>query len=129
MSLSEQPSPTYWVVVDETVLRRPAGTAKTMHDQLAYPVEIADHPKINLQVIPFDTGAHSGLTCSFSLLTLADGATLAYAEDLTGGRFIERPEDLGHWIACYESIKSSALPVKQSAELMRNIMGEDHGSE
>jgi transcriptional regulator with XRE-family HTH domain len=127
--LGEQNAPTFWVVVDEIVLRRPIGSGKTMHDQLAYLLEFAEHPKLTFQVLPFETGAHAGLTCSFSLLTLADGESVAYAEDLTGGRFIERPNDVSHWAACYESIKSSALPVKQSADLIRRIMGDEHGSE
>ncbi|MFA1545546.1 helix-turn-helix domain-containing protein [Actinomadura chokoriensis] len=127
--LAEPDAPTLWAVVDETVLRRPIGTAKTMHEQLTYLLDAIEHPKITIQALPFDTGAHAGLTCSFILLTLTDGVTVAYAEDLTGGRFIERPDDLGHWVACYESIKSSALPVKQSAELIRRIMGEIHERE
>ncbi|WP_279433689.1 Scr1 family TA system antitoxin-like transcriptional regulator [Actinomadura sp. KC345] len=76
--------------------------------------------------MPSDTGAHAGLTCCFILLALPGGMTLAYSEDLTGGRFIERPEDVGHWVLCYESIKSSALSVRQSADLLRRIMKEDH---
>nr|WP_279473278.1 DUF5753 domain-containing protein [Actinomadura darangshiensis] len=127
--LAEANAPKLWAVVDETVLRRPVGSAKIMQAQLAYLLESTEHPKITLQALPFDTGAHAGLTCSFILLTLADGVTVACAEDLTGGRFIERPEDLSHWGACYESIKSSALSVKQSAELIRRILGEDHGCE
>lgn len=126
----EQPNaPTVWAVVDEPVLRRPVGNGKIMRDQLDYLLETAEHPKVTLQVLPFDTGAHAGLTCSFSLLTLNDGATVAYAEDLTGGRFIERPDDVTHWAACYEALKSSALPVRQSAELIRRILGDDHGCE
>lgn len=128
--LTETAGPTLWVLVDEPVLRRPVGPSKVMHDQIGHLLEAADHPKISLQVIPFDTGAHAGLTCCFSLLTLPSGVTVVYAEDLTGGRFIERPEDVGHWATCYESIKSSALPVKQSADVLRRIMKEDHnGSE
>ncbi len=82
------------------MLRRPIGTAKIMRDQLAYLLDAVEHPKITVQVLPFDTGAHAGLTCSFILLTLTDGVTVAYAEDLTGGRFIERPDDLSHWVTC-----------------------------
>ncbi|OLT38184.1 hypothetical protein BJF79_05495 [Actinomadura sp. CNU-125] len=122
-------APTLWVVVDETVLRRPVGSKEIMHAQCEHLLKIIDHPKVSLQVVPFDTGAHAGLTCCFILLTLPEGTTVAYSEDLTGGRFIERPEDVGHWTTCYESIKSSALPVKHSADIIRRIMGEDHGPE
>ncbi|QKG26596.1 helix-turn-helix domain-containing protein [Actinomadura verrucosospora] len=127
--LSEPNAPTLWAVIDEPVLRRPVGSAEVMRDQLAYLLKAIEHPKVCVQLLPFDTGAHAGLTCSFILLTLPDGGTVAYAEDLTGGRFIERPEDLGHWTACYESIKSSALPVKQSAALIRDVIGDGHECE
>ncbi|GAA4236840.1 helix-turn-helix transcriptional regulator [Actinomadura meridiana] len=125
--LSEPTAPTLWVVVTEPVLRCPVGNSKVMSDQLSHLLEITDHPKITVQILPFDTGAHAGLTCSFILLTVADGVTVAYTEDLSGGRFIERHDDLSHWVACYEAIKSTALPVKQSASLIRRIMGEVHG--
>ncbi len=122
--------PTLWILVDEPVLRRPVGSSEIMRAQIEYLLETAGHPKISFQVIPFDTGAHAGLTCSFSLLALPGGVTVVYAEDLTGGRLIERPEHVEHWVTCYESIKSSALPVKQSADILRRIMKEDHyGSE
>lgn len=124
--LTDPEAPTLWAVVDETVLRRPTGGRAIMHAQLAHLLEMSDRPKVTLQVVPFDTGAHAGLTCCFILLTLPGGVTLAYSEDLTGGRFVERPDDVGHWAMCYESIKSLALPVKQSADLIRRIMKEDH---
>lgn len=122
--------PTLWALVDEPVLRRPVGSSKIMQAQIEHLLEATDHPRISLQVIPFDTGAHAGQTCCFILLTLPGGTTVAYSEDLTGGRFFERPEDLEHWLLCYESVKSVALPVKQSADLLRRIMEEEHhGSE
>lgn len=124
--LTATPGPTVWVVMDEPLLRRPVGSAKVMREQIGHLLEVADHPKVSLQVIPFDTGAHAGLTCCFSLLALPGGVTVVYAEDLSGGRFIERPEDVHHWSVCYESVKSSALPVRQSADLLRRIMKEDH---
>ena len=128
--LTQANGPTVWVLVDEPVLRRPVGSSKIMRDQLEQLLEATDHPKISLQIIPFDTGAHAGLTCCFSLLALPGGVSVVYAEDLTGGRFIERPEDVDHWATCYESIKSSALPVKQSVDLLCRIMKEEHdGSE
>lgn len=87
--LAEPNAPTLWAVVDETVLRRSVGGSKIMHEALGYMLEVADHPKITFQVLPFDTGAPAGLTCSFILLTLRNGVTVAFAEDLTGGRFVE----------------------------------------
>ncbi|GAA1809453.1 helix-turn-helix transcriptional regulator [Actinomadura chokoriensis] len=128
--LAQADGPTLWVVVDEPVLRRPVGSAKIAREQLGYLLEAAEHPKVSLQVVPFDTGAHAGLTSCFSLLSLDGGRLVVYAEDLSGGRFIERPEDVAHWATCYESVKSVALPVRQSADLIRLIMKEDfHGPE
>lgn len=43
--LAEPDAPTLWAVVDETVLRRPIGSRKIMHDELGYLLEVVDHPK------------------------------------------------------------------------------------
>ncbi|TDC98465.1 DUF397 domain-containing protein [Actinomadura sp. 7K507] len=78
--LTETNGPTLWVLVDEPVPRRPVGSPKIMRDQIGYLLEIADHPKVSIQAIPFDTGAHAGQTCCFILLALPGGMTVACVE-------------------------------------------------
>ena len=59
--------PGYWVVMDETVLRRPIGGQQVMRDQLAYLIEAIRPPKVTIQVIPFAAGWHPALHGMFNI--------------------------------------------------------------
>jgi transcriptional regulator with XRE-family HTH domain len=48
--------PEYWVVLDETVLRRPVGGRDVMRSQLARLIEAAEPGNITIQVIPLRPG-------------------------------------------------------------------------
>ncbi len=44
--------PEYWVVLEETVLRRPIGGTDVMRGQVEYLIECAARPNITIQVLP-----------------------------------------------------------------------------
>ena len=54
--LSRPEPPEYWVVLDETVLRRPVGGRKVMRAQLEHLIAAAGRLKVTIQVIPFAAG-------------------------------------------------------------------------
>src|SRR6516162_10355055 len=51
-------APQLWVVVDEGALRRPVGSKDIVREQLRHLMEMADHPAVTLQILPFSAGAH-----------------------------------------------------------------------
>src|SRR5271170_3756183 len=54
------PQPAHlWAVLDEAVLRRPAGRPGVMRRQLQHILRAADRPNVTIQVIPFAAGAHA----------------------------------------------------------------------
>ena len=55
----------FWAVVDEAALRRRVGSRAVMREQLGRLLEMSERPNVTLQVIPFDKGAHPGMTGSF----------------------------------------------------------------
>ena len=59
--LTRPSPPEYWVVLDETVLRRPVGGQQVMRAQLAHLIEAAGRPNVTVQVIPFAAGWHPAL--------------------------------------------------------------------
>src|SRR6266851_2442991 len=63
--LSRENPPHLWCLLDEGSLRRCIGGAKTMHDQLLHLAEMARCPKVAVQVMPFEVGAHAGLLGAF----------------------------------------------------------------
>ncbi len=64
--------PSTGIVVDETVLYRPIGGPKVMHDQLVHVADLTEHPRITVQVLPADVGAHVGLLGAFVILSFSD---------------------------------------------------------
>lgn len=50
-----------WTVLNEAVLRRVVGSPAIMRDQLLHLAEMTRHPKITVQVLPYERGAHPGM--------------------------------------------------------------------
>jgi transcriptional regulator with XRE-family HTH domain len=65
--LSRENPPHLWAVIDEGVLHRTIGDAKTMLDQIWHLARMSDRPKVSVQVIPFAAGARTGLLGHFGL--------------------------------------------------------------
>jgi Domain of unknown function (DUF5753)/Helix-turn-helix domain len=68
--LTRPEPPAYWVVLDETVLRRPIGGRHVMRSQLEHLIAAAAQPKVTIQVIPFAAGWHPALYGMFNTLTI-----------------------------------------------------------
>jgi transcriptional regulator with XRE-family HTH domain len=113
--------PTAWMIIDETALRRPIGGPEVHRTQLDALIEAAQSPHIGVQVIPLSTGPHAGLSCSFTILGLENDADAAYTQDNERGYFRERPEIVRGWLEVFEMVRSVALPVAASLEMIRNI--------
>lgn len=60
-------APHLWAVLDETVLRRPAGSPEVMRGQIDHLLEMADLPNVTLQVCPFAAGLHPGAFGPFTI--------------------------------------------------------------
>jgi transcriptional regulator with XRE-family HTH domain len=70
-AIFERPRPpSLWVIVDEAVLHRRIGSEKVMREQLAHLAEIAQRPKITIQVVPGEVGAHVGLLGAFAIASV-----------------------------------------------------------
>lgn len=57
-----------WVVLDEAVLYRQRGNPRVMAAQINHLLKLSERPRIDLQVLPRDAGAHLGQTGSFGIL-------------------------------------------------------------
>ncbi len=53
--------PQYWVVLEETALRRTIGGRDVMSGQLKHLIEAASQPDITIQVLPFSAGWHPAM--------------------------------------------------------------------
>ena len=116
--------PTVWVVVDESVLRRPIGSADAWREQLKHLADTALSRRIVLQVLPFSVGVHGCTDGNMTLLGFTEGHDVVYADGPGGGRLIEQPEEVENCRYRYNLVRAAALSPAASVGLITAAMEE-----
>jgi transcriptional regulator with XRE-family HTH domain len=119
----EEPDPPYfWVVLDETVIRRPVGGAVVMRKQLEQLLNMAERYNITIQLVPTSVGAYPGLEGGFSILSFSEGADIGYAEAAGGGHMIEQQKDVAKAVTRFELIRARAMSSEESLRRIREAL-------
>lgn len=114
------------IVLNEAVLRRLVGGADVMREQLHHLLEAGRRPNITLQVLPFDTGAHSAMSDSFVIIGFDEPTPtdLVYLEHQTSGLYLERRREVDHYARTFDRLRTDALDGRESLELIERIAKE-----
>ncbi|MFC5750673.1 helix-turn-helix domain-containing protein [Actinomadura rugatobispora] len=115
-----------WAIVGEAALRQQIGGIAVMQGQLRHLLEISELPNVTVQVLPFTADATTGMYSPFSILTFAGTGLpeVVHIENLTGGIYLELPEEVGHYRSSYNHLRASALPTGRSARLIAAVSKE-----
>lgn len=115
--------PTVHAVLNEAVLLRKVGGPAVMRAQLKHLVELAKLPHVNLQVLPFDVGAHPAMTAPFNMLGFEEepGMNTVYLENGRGSLYLEKPADLDRYRQMFTQLTQLALGPKPSAQLIATV--------
>jgi transcriptional regulator with XRE-family HTH domain len=111
-------------VLDETCIRRLVGGREVMKRQLARVLELAERPNIILQVLPFEVGAHPGTMLGpFDVLGFEHPADpgVVYVES-DSDPYPDREGDLQRYAAAFDQLRSMALSVSQTNDLLRQAL-------
>jgi transcriptional regulator with XRE-family HTH domain len=111
-------------VLDETCIRRLVGGREVMKRQLARLLELADRPNIIIQVLPFEVGAHPGIMLGpFDVLGFEHPADpgVVYVE-CDSDPYPDRQGDLQRYTAAFDQLRSMALSVPQTNDLLRQTL-------
>ena len=105
-----------WVVLDEAVVSRPVGGDAVMRGQLKRLVEVAELPNVTLQILPFEVGAHAGMDGTFTILSFPEPGDpdVVYAENATGGLFLEKSDELQKYSFIFDHIRAAAIRPEES---------------
>ena len=124
--LDKPDPPNVWAVVDEAVLRRPAGSPAVMHGQLKHLLDLAQRPNITIQVMPFQAGGHSAAGGAFSILRFAepDLPDVVYLEQLTSALYLDKPEVVDSYLKVMERVCMEAATPADSLEAIAVILAE-----
>lgn len=118
----EDPTPPRVVcVLDESVLHREVGDARVMREQLQSLIKVASD-QVSVQIVP--CRAHEGIMGSFVLGTFDDRSEVAYVELARRGLTTGAPRDIVALTEAFDSIRSKALPVDMSMDLISRTVEE-----
>ncbi|MER7460473.1 helix-turn-helix transcriptional regulator [Micromonospora sp. NPDC126480] len=115
-----------WVVLDEAVVSRPVGGDAVMRDQLRRLVEVAELPNVTLQILPFEVGAHAGMDGTFTILSFPEPGDpdVVYAENATGGLFLEKSDELQKYSFIFDHIRAAAIRPDESVAHIAKLAEE-----
>ncbi|MCX4404831.1 helix-turn-helix domain-containing protein [Streptomyces sp. NPDC059441] len=124
--LSGPQPPELWVVMDETVLRRPMVPPDVMRTQIDRLIEVTDLPHIKLQIMPFGLCAHEGMYGPFHIFRFPheEISDIAYLENLVGAVYLDEYDDVTNYQAALDRMCAQALPVQRTGEFLGDIRKE-----
>ncbi|MEU8522635.1 helix-turn-helix transcriptional regulator [Streptomyces sp. NBC_01216] len=112
-----------WAVIDEGALRRIVGNKRLMIEQLEHLVEQSLLPHVTVQVLPFDMGAHPGISGHYAILEFPDtsDSSVVYIEGVTSDLYLEKAQDVAKYSVMYEHLRAQALNAEQTREFISDI--------
>jgi transcriptional regulator with XRE-family HTH domain len=115
------------MVVGEAAVRQQVGGAKVMRSQLARLAELGERDgPLTIQVLPFSSGAHAGAgTGPLTIFRFAQapGLGVVHLDGVSGGTFLDSPDDLDAHSMAFTRLRASALGPDESASLLRRMAG------
>ncbi|MFF8268853.1 helix-turn-helix transcriptional regulator [Streptomyces sp. NPDC016562] len=125
--LEREHPPALWVVLSEAVLHQEVGGREVMSGQLAHLLGFLDQPWVQIQVLPFAAGQHTGMLGSFTLLRFTDEPDLIYEEGYARGHMTANPPVIKERSVGYARLQAAALSPEHSATLIARVMEERYG--
>ncbi|MEU6004991.1 helix-turn-helix transcriptional regulator [Streptomyces sp. NPDC047453] len=114
--------PHLWVIIDETVLRRPVSDRpEVMREQLDKLLLYTERDRVTLQVAEFSRGPHAGTYAPFSLFRFAEPELpdLVYTEYLTGALYLDSRTEISAHLEVLDRMTAAAATAEQTRELLR----------
>ncbi|GGX72053.1 helix-turn-helix domain-containing protein [Streptomyces minutiscleroticus] len=120
--LARERPPHLWVVMDETVLRRPVGRdPRVMRDQLEHLLEVTERDTVTLQVAEYADGPHPGTYAPFSLFRFAEPELpdMVYSEYLTGALYLDSRAEVATHLQVLDHMSARAAPAQRAKKLIQ----------
>lgn len=125
--LSKHTPPRYRAILDEAVLRRPVGGPEVMAEQLRHIMERAQEPHVDIQVLPFSAGTHTGMDGTYFVLEFAKARPIVYLEHKRSSLFIDEPHDVAPFHAATDMLVATALGPADSLGFLASMADDFSG--
>ncbi|HEY8984925.1 MAG TPA: helix-turn-helix transcriptional regulator [Streptomyces sp.] len=121
--------PQVWAILDETVLRRPAGEPAVMRAQIDHLIDTFDLPNVALQVLPFAAGLHAGAFGPFTIFRfpMADFPDIVGTDALSSATYTEDQNDVALHREIFDRMSAQALSRRRTRKFLLDIRKELNG--
>ncbi|MVO86844.1 helix-turn-helix domain-containing protein [Streptomyces sp. p1417] len=109
-------------VVDESALRRQIGSPATMRAQLQRLIDVSQHPRTTMQVLPYTAGSLLSTQNAFVLLGFEDDDDLIYLESAQSVVATRDDYDLvANFQDCFEQLREIAYSDDRAIDLINEV--------
>jgi uncharacterized protein DUF5753/helix-turn-helix protein len=124
--LTRPAPPRLWIVIDEAVLRRPAGRPTVMRAQLDRLIAAAQQPGITLQVLPFAAGLHPAMYGTFHVFRFPapELPDIVCAENMTSAFYLDKPQEAAAYVHALDRICAQAAPATRTVKILSDTRKE-----
>jgi transcriptional regulator with XRE-family HTH domain len=118
--------PHLWVVIDETALRRPIGGRTTMRAQLRHLMEVAELPRVTVQVLPFSVGGHPATHGPITYLRFPEAELLdvVFLAQLTSAVYLDKVSHTELYRNVLNQLVIQAEQASETTPILRRILDE-----
>ncbi|MFJ4791118.1 helix-turn-helix domain-containing protein [Streptomyces sp. NPDC088794] len=120
--LDRDDPPHLWVIMDETVLRRPVSIrGEVMRGQLDKLLEYAERDRVTLQIAEFEDGPHPGTYAPFTLFRFAEPELpdMVFTEYLTGALYLDSRSEVSAHLEVLDHMTARAASAERTKKLLR----------
>ncbi|MEU3754518.1 helix-turn-helix transcriptional regulator [Streptomyces olivoreticuli] len=111
-------------VLDEASLHREVGGPGVLRGQLEHLLAVSKQPNVELRVLPFKAGAHSGIDGSYTVFHFRVGEPVVAVESLTDSLYLEEDLHVARYSAAFDRLRAQALEPNTSRDLITRIAME-----
>lgn len=116
--------PETFFILDEAVVYRPVGGDGVMRHQLDRLLELAERPRVTIQVVRFATGAYAGMRGPFNYLEFpgADDPDVLYLEGQMGDYVYRDEEEVtGEYLETFFALEKIASPPDELDKVLGGL--------
>jgi transcriptional regulator with XRE-family HTH domain len=122
--LAREHPPHLWVIMDETVLRRPVSVRReVMLDQIDRLLEATGNDDITLQVAEYAQGPHPGTYSPFVLFRFAEPELpdIVYSEYVTGALYLDSRAEVSLHLEVLDRMSARAASARRTKEILQEF--------
>jgi transcriptional regulator with XRE-family HTH domain len=125
--LYREDAPEFFLVIEESALRRPVGGWSILRAQLQRLGEVmASKTSVALQILPLTIGEHAAIDGAFTVYEFSEPTDpdVVYFEHATADMYLEGAEQVDLYRTVFTRIQAEAMTPVESASLLASLIGE-----